>query len=148
MEYQVHRIEAVAVPTAVVCFRATLAELPKVIPAACGEVWNFIKSSGFLHGGRHVAIYLDCEMNIECGAEVDQPFTGNGRVVCSKTPAGPAVTTAHFGPYNRLGDAHGAVRKWCADNGHERAGIMWEVYGHWNDDPAQLRTDIFYLLRP
>src|SRR5262245_28922301 len=148
MEYQVHLIEATATPTAVVRLRATQPELPTVNPAACGEVWSFIRSSGFLHGGRHLAIYLDGVMNIECGAEVDQSFTGNERVVCSKTPAGRAATAAHFGPYKRLGDAHGAVRKWCADNGHEWAGVCWEVYGHWTDDPALLRTDVFYLLRP
>ena len=31
------------------------------------------------------------------------------------------------------------------------AGPNWEVYGHWlaawNDDPSQIRTDVFYLLR-
>jgi len=26
------------------------------------------------------------------------------------------------------------------------AGPNWEIYGHWTDDPAQLRTDVFYLL--
>ncbi len=27
------------------------------------------------------------------------------------------------------------------------AGPSWEVYGHWHEDPAQLKTDIYYLLR-
>ena len=27
------------------------------------------------------------------------------------------------------------------------AGPNWEVYGHWHDDPSQLRTDVFYLLQ-
>jgi len=26
------------------------------------------------------------------------------------------------------------------------AGPRWEVYGHWSDNPATRRTDIFYLL--
>jgi hypothetical protein len=56
--------------------------------------------------------------------------------------------TAHLGPYNRLGEAHAAIRKWCADHGHALTGVSWEIYGHWTDDPAQLRTDVFYLLRP
>jgi hypothetical protein len=25
-------------------------------------------------------------------------------------------------------------------------GVDWEIYGHWDDDPAKLRTDVFYLL--
>jgi effector-binding domain-containing protein len=151
MQYEVQLTRAVAQTTAVVRFRAGLAELPKVIPAACGEVWSFIRASGSLHGGRLLAVYgdgdRDAGWDIECGAEVDRPFTGTQRVVCSATPAGPAAVAVHWGPYHRLGEAHEAVRKWCADNGHIRAGLAWEVYGHWNDDPSKLRTDVYYLLR-
>jgi hypothetical protein len=32
------------------------------------------------------------------------------------------------------------------------AGPNWEIYGHWldewNNDPAKIRTDVFYLLQP
>src|SRR5262249_28162531 len=71
---------------------------------------------------------------------------GDG-VVCSSTPAGLVATTAHFGPYARLGEAHQAILRWCADHGYKLAGPSWEVYGHWDDDPAKLRTDIYYLLQ-
>jgi effector-binding domain-containing protein len=147
MEYQVHVCPVESQLTAVVCFRATCDELATVIPRACGEVWEFMRSSGLPRPGSHLALYLDGEMNIECGAEVHQPFTGNGRVICSATPAGLVATAAHLGPYDRLKEAHEAVLRWCADRGYELAGPSWEVYGHWTDDPAQLRTDIFYLLK-
>ena len=26
------------------------------------------------------------------------------------------------------------------------AGVSWEVYGDWADDPGQRRTDIYFLL--
>jgi effector-binding domain-containing protein len=62
------------------------------------------------------------------------------------------ATTTHFGPYGRLHEAHKAVRDWCADRGYDLAGPNWEIYGHWTDawntDPTQIRTDVFYLLRP
>jgi effector-binding domain-containing protein len=86
-------------------------------------------------------------MNVECGVEVFQTFTGNDRVVCSKLPDGFVATAVHWGPYHRLGEAHDAIRKWCTEHGHGPAGPAWEVYGHWEDDPAKLRTDVFYLLR-
>ena len=60
----------------------------------------------------------------------------------------PVATAAHYGPYSRLGDAHAAVRQWCAAQGHALVGPFWEIYGHWTDDPAQLRTDVCYLLQP
>jgi effector-binding domain-containing protein len=147
MEYQV-RVEQVAPQlTAVIRCRTTQSELSKVIPQACGEVWAFARSANLLRPGRHLALYLDCEMNIEVGVEVFQHFAGNDRVVCSSTPAGRVATTTHRGPYNRLGEAHDAVHQWCADNGHALAGPSWEVYGHWTDDPSQLRTDVFWLLK-
>jgi effector-binding domain-containing protein len=148
MQYQVHVEQVASQLTAVIRCRASRDELAKVVPQACGEVWQFARSANLPRPGRHLALYLDCEINLEVGAEVFQPFVGNGRVVCSSTPAGLVATAAHFGPYNRLGEAHDAVHKWCADHGYTLAGPSWEVYGHWNDDPAQLRTDVFWLLQP
>jgi effector-binding domain-containing protein len=147
MEYQVHVQQVASQLTAVVRRRAKQTELAIVVPQACGEVWSFIRSSPLLHPGRNLALYLDGEINLEVGVEVSQSFEGNGHVFCSRTPAGTVVTTAHFGPYNRLHEAHNALCTWCRKNGHAVPGINWEVYGHWNDDPAKLRTDVFFLLQ-
>ena len=147
MAYQVHVQRLAPQITAVIRCRARQSELSTVIPQACGEVWNFIRSSQFPSAGRHIALYLDGVMNIEVGAEMPEPFVGNGRIVCSSTPAGLVATTTHVGPYNRLGEAHAAVQQWCAAEGRELAGPSWEIYGHWTDDPAKLRTDVYWLLK-
>ena len=148
MEYQVSVQRVESQPTAVVRCRAKQSELSTVIPAICGEVWAFARSAQLPRPGRHVAVYFDGEINLECGVEVTAPFVGNDRVVCSGTPAGTVATAAHFGPYGRLGEAHRAICDWCAANGQALAGPNWEVYGHWDDDPAKLRTDVYYLLQP
>jgi len=147
MEYQVRVEQADPMTTAVVKRRAGQHELAAVVPQACGEVWAFFRASQLPHPGRNLAVYLDGEINLECGVEVFQPFSGDGQVVCSSTPAGMVATTAHLGPYDRLGEAHAAILKWCSDRGHALVGLNWEVYGHWSDDPSQLRTDVFYLLQ-
>jgi effector-binding domain-containing protein len=147
MDPQVHVERADSQLTAVIRCRAKQSDLSRVVPQGCGEVWEFFRASQLPKPGRHVALYRDCEINLEVGAEVAQPFTGNGRVVCSSTPAGLVATATHWGPYHRLGEAHGAIVQWCAQNGHALAGPNWEVYGHWEDDPARLRTDVFYLLQ-
>lgn len=137
-------------PWAVVRRRVSQSELSKVVPECCGMVWNVLRSQQVAGAGRHVAIYRDCEINVEVGAEVPTPFAGHGEVVGSSTPAGPVATTTHYGPYGRLGDAHRAIVQWCKDNGHTLAGPNWEVYGHWhnewNTDPSKIRTDVYYLL--
>jgi effector-binding domain-containing protein len=150
MEYDVRLEQHADRPLAVVRRRASLQELSKVVPDACGTVWAVVRAQQIPGAGRHVAVYLDGQINLEVGVELDAPFAGHGEVVGSATPAGLVATTTHYGPYHRLGEAHDAIRSWCATNGHVPAGPNWEVYGHWEDewnrDPTRITTDVFYLL--
>jgi effector-binding domain-containing protein len=137
-------------PLAVVRRRAGASELSKVVPEACGVVWNALRAKQ-IKGGRLVAVYLDGQINLEVGVEVDAPFAGDGDVVASSLPTGTVATTTHLGPYHKLGGAHRAICDWCSANGHALAGPNWEIYGHWmpewNDDPSGIRTDVYYLLK-
>ncbi len=151
MNYDV-RLETILtpLPLAVVRRRASARQLAQVVPDACGVVWGVIRAQQVKGAGRHVAIYLDSQINLEIGVELETPFAGHGEVVGSALPTGTVATTVHFGPYHRLHEAHQAIRDWCADHGHSLAGPNWEIYGHWqeawNNDPARIRTDVFYLL--
>jgi effector-binding domain-containing protein len=151
MEYDVRLEQISSRPLAVVRRRASLQELSKVVPDACGAVWGVVRAQQIMGAGRHVALYLDDEINLEVGVELDTPFAGHGEVVGSATPAGAVATAVHFGPYGRLHEAHQAIREWCANHGHALAGPNWEIYGHWTDewnsDPAKIRTDVFYQLK-
>ncbi len=147
MEYAIQLKRVQPHLTAVIRTKAAQSQLSQVVPQLCGEVWSFAKSAGLPRPGRHVAIYFDGAINLEVGALVDEPFTGDGRVVCSSTPAGLVAMTEHVGPYARLGEAHQAICDWCAANGHSSPGPNWEIYGHWNDDPNQLITEVYYLLQ-
>ena len=151
MDYNIRLETADTRPTAVVRRRAALQQLPKVVPEACGYVWNALRAQKIKGAGRHVALYLDEQINLEVGVELDAPFSGAGDVIASSLPAGRVATTTHFGPYQQLGAAHQAIRAWCAQHGHALAGPNWEIYGHWldewNSDPSKICTDVFYLLR-
>ena len=139
-------------PLAVVRCRARPDELSKVVPDACGVVWAVIRSQQIRGAGRHVAVYLDGQINLEVGVELDAPFAGCGEVVGSGTPAGLVAATTHYGPYALLKNAHDAILRWCRRQGHTPAGPNWEIYGHWQDDwnrdPSKICTDVFYLLAP
>jgi effector-binding domain-containing protein len=147
----IHVLSLPAQPLAVVRRRAARPDLPTLIPQACSQVWNALRAKNVTGAGRHVTVYLDDLVNLEVGVELDAPIAGDGEVVPSATPAGRVATTTHLGPYPHLHRAHAAIRQWCAAQGHALAGPCWEIYGHWldawNQDPSQVRTDVYYLLK-
>jgi effector-binding domain-containing protein len=152
MAYEVHVEQRSARPLAVVRRRAAAHELSKVVPEACGAVWSVVRARSIPGAGRHVAVYLDGQINLEVGVELEAPFGGHGDVIDSATPSGDVATTTHHGPYARLFEAQQAIRRWCARNGRALAGPNWEIYGHWQDewnkDPSKITTEVCYLLAP
>lgn len=147
MEYEVHTEQVEPQVIAAVRRKCSQGELSSVIPTACGVVWDYAKEAGLANPGRLVALYHDCVINLEVGVEVGAPFAGSDEVSCSGLPGGLVATTMHLGPYDRLGEAHEALHRWCREEGHSLTGPSWEVYGHWDDDPERLRTDLFYRLK-
>ncbi len=126
-------------PIAIVRGRATMANLPVRIRELFDQFYAGFKSKG----GLNVVLYHDSgvagEFEIACGVQLEQ----GGNAV---TPGGTVATTVYMGPYDQMKPAHAAIHAWARENGRRLAGPSWEVYGHWSDDPAKLRTDIFYLL--
>jgi effector-binding domain-containing protein len=121
-------------------------EVSRTMLGLLGKAWDFVKKSGIKTDGQNVAIYYQDRM-IEAGARLFTKFEGGGEIACVATPSGIAAMVVHMGPYEKLGEAHHAIRDWCAANGRELEGTNWEVYGHHEEDPARRRTDVFYLLR-
>jgi len=151
MEHEVRLEASTSRPLAVVRRRASVQELPRVVPEACGTVWNVIRAQQIAGAGRHIAIYWDGQINLDVGVELLAPFGGHGEVVDEPPPAGTVATTVHLGPYNRLSEAHRAICQWCAQHGHSLAGPNWEIYDHWknewNNDPTKIRTEVYYLVK-
>jgi hypothetical protein len=56
------------------------------------------------------------------GVEVTRTFETAREVYATETPAGEAAVAVHCGPYNRMNEAHDAIRKWMAANRRESAG--------------------------
>lgn len=139
MQYAVEVKEVAERPIAVVRGRATISNLPVTIRKLFDQFYATSKGNA----GLNIVLYTDPgvagEFEIACGVQVEKD--GN-----ASTPGGAAATTVYMGPYDQMKPAHEAIHRWAHENGRRLAGSSWEVYGHWNEDPAKLRTDIFYLL--
>lgn len=134
-------------PTAVVAAATTWQEFPRLWKTLLDEVYAFLKNSDVKQDGHNIMLYKDDVPNVEVGVQVAGLFERKGRVVPSVLPAGEVAMTMHRGAYQSLGDAHEAVIKWCITNDRARTGVRWEVYGDWSEDPAELETEVYYLLR-
>ncbi len=144
-QVSIETVDAQAI--AVVRRPATWSTLPQVITPGMADVWAHLRANPPAATGRNVIIYLDNAPMLLIGAEVQPPLIAGNSVYLASTPSGLVATTLHRGPYADLPAAHKAIRDHCIKERRARAGPCWEVYGHWSDDPAQLCTEIFYLLR-
>jgi effector-binding domain-containing protein len=146
MSYEIEVRDVAARPTAVVAATTTWAEFPRLWPSLSGQVWASLRAEGITSGCPNVMLYLDDRPHVEVGVELRQPARLAAPVVASTLPGDRVATTIHQGSYSGLAAAHRAVREWCATHGHEIAGPRWEVYGRHYDDPAELQTEVYWLL--
>jgi len=115
-------------------------------------VWKFLSQHSELRGdGHNIFLYhqpanRNDSMDVDFGVQVARPFPQEGEVSSTETPAGKVATALHIGPYERLGETHGAIHAWAAANKIKFAGASWEIYGDWADDPTKLQTRVEYLL--
>ncbi|HVV82088.1 MAG TPA: GyrI-like domain-containing protein [Kofleriaceae bacterium] len=139
----------------------TLAAVHRQVPAggvgaawgpALDRVWAFLRAHpGLRSDGHNVFVYRHPATRgapIECdfGVEVTRTFDAEGEVAPASTPAGEVAMAVHVGSYADLHLAHAALDAWRAQSGRTFAGISWEIYGDWSDDPARLETTVCYLL--
>lgn len=133
--------------------RVPLGGVPGVFGRYLDQVYAAASAGDVQLDGQNVFLYSFSpdrpqELDVAFGVGVKAPFTASGAVVPTELPFGEVATTTHWGSYAHLRGAHDAVIEWCRAHGRRRTGLSWEVYGHWTEDEARLRTDVFYLLEP
>ena len=133
--------------------RVPIGAVPAVFRRYLDQVYAAARAGAVHLDGQNVFLYRAApdrpsELDVAFGVGVTAPFVAVGAVEPTLLPAGDVATTTHWGSYANLGAAHDAVIEWCRTHGRTRAGASWEVYGHWTEDEARLRTDVFYLLQP
>jgi hypothetical protein len=128
-----------------------IAAIPGTFRRYLDQVYAAARAGAVHLDGQNVFVYRDVpgrptETDAAFGVGTTAPFVAVGAVEPTLVPAGEVATTTHWGSYAKIGAAHDAIIEWCRMKGRRRAGIGWEVYGHWTDDESRLRTDVFHLL--
>jgi effector-binding domain-containing protein len=148
--YAITEVTAEARPVAGVRAQVPMGRVAQEFGRHLDQVYAAGRAGSVQLDGQNVFIYrqyADGMLTVDFCVGVKAPFSAVGNVEPLLTPAGPAVMTTHRGDYARLREANAAIHAWCAANGRTVAGPSWEVYGHWDPDPAKLTTDVYWLLQ-
>jgi hypothetical protein len=140
---------------AAVRVRLAVSEIALGFRGPLDRVWAFLRTQdGLRTDGHNVFIYRthpdaidDGKLIVDFGVQVTRAFPDVGDIICTATPGGRAAIALHVGLYRELGRTHDTVQRWCAANGHQLAGVDWEIYGDWTEDPTKSETHVYYLLR-
>ena len=147
--YDIREVTVPPRPVAGVRAQVRLGQVGREFGKHLDQVYAAGKGGALQLDGQNIFIYRarDGEMlTVDFCVGTKAPFDPIGAVQSLTTPSGRAAMTTHVGDYGQIGEANAAILAWCDANGRERAGPSWEVYGHWDNDPSKLRTEIYYLL--
>jgi len=129
-----------------------IGQVPSAWKPALDQVWEFLRRNpGLRTDGHNIFLYHhpgagEATMTVDFGVQVTRPFAPRGEVALAETPAGKVASALHIGAYERMGETHQAIQAWVAANNVKLAGKSWEIYEDWTADPANLQTQIEYLL--
>jgi hypothetical protein len=149
-KYEVREAVVAARPVAGVRAQVQRGRVAQEFGRYLDQVYAAARQGALILDGQNIFIYRQCvddQLTVDFCVGLKAPFAGVGAVQPFDTPHGVAAMTTHVGDYAGLGGANAAILEWCRANDRPRAGPSWEVYGHWHDDPAQRRTDVYYLLQ-
>ena len=109
-------------------------------------VWETVKSRGIPTTGINHFVY-DEHGEIFAGVEITAPEAALSGFVSREIELERYVYYKHVGPYSALPDTHGQIVAEIRARSLVSAYPVIEIYGHWNEDPAKLETEIIYPIR-
>jgi effector-binding domain-containing protein len=134
-----------------------LAELPSFFGRAFATVAAYLGERGERPCGPPISFYEFAwrgpaeKVEVTAGYPVEDAIEAAPGLTLVTLPGGPAATTVHWGPYERLHETYAVLTRWMAAKGHTPAAMMWEQYvvgPSAQADPARWRTNVIYPFRP
>lgn len=125
--------ELTAQPMLYVTATAAMAEIPAVMGASFATLGQFFGTSGIVPVGPPLAVYHDWSAD-KTAVDVGFPVSAAdaekaaGTILGGTTPSGPALKTAHMGPYDDFPATYAAIGAALKAAGIPDSTRMWEVY--------------------
>jgi AraC family transcriptional regulator len=151
MAYSITKKELAPQPVLIVRRRVKRSEIAANIGEALPHIFVHAQQNGIALAGLPFTRYVEMGpglITMEPGMRVTSPgAAGQGEVIADTLPGGPAVTTIHAGPYDKLSEAYAAIEEWMEREGLVAAGAPWESY--LNDpsdfpDPKDWKTEVIW----
>jgi effector-binding domain-containing protein len=147
MHYQITTLETPEQRVLAIRSRVPQQDMPTVIGSAFAEIYGYLADLEVEPAGEPAVLYhsFGPEFDTEIVVPVAREIPVTGRLVADVLPAATVAQTIHVGPYEKLGEAYEALRKWMEHQGFAPAGPVREHYETGVADglpPEQYRTRI------
>jgi effector-binding domain-containing protein len=141
-------VQTAAQTTAVIPLRLKMADMPKFVGPAIGELMKAVAEQDvgpagpwFIRVLERSTDVIDCEVSVPVRAAVKP----TGRVKPNTLPATTVARTIHHGGYEGMPAAWGELDAWVAKSGRKPAANLWDVYvvgPETSKNPADWRTEM------
>ena len=151
MAYSIIKKELEPQPVLIVRRRVKRSEIAATIAEVLPHILIYAQQNGIALAGLPFTRYVEMGpglVTMEPGMHVTSTGAASqGDIIADTLPGGPAATSVHAGPYDKLTDAYAAIEQWMEAEGLIAAGAPWECY--LNDpsdypDPKYWKTEVFW----
>jgi effector-binding domain-containing protein len=114
--------------------------------AAMDETWKIVRENAIPNAGLNHILYTNAHQvfaGVEISATVN-PSWGLERV---DLLIPTCLYCRHVGPYDLLPAVYKQIAAEIDSQGLASSGLSLEIYGHWDEDPAKLITEILIGLK-
>ncbi len=156
MTYSITKTDLALQPVLVARRRVGRSEIAATIGEVLPKIFLYAQKNGIALTGlpftRYVEVgpgLLTIEPGMRIAAAGGALNSVDSEILSDTLPAGPAATTTHIGPYDKLSDAYAAIQQWIEAEGFVAAGAPWESYvtdPAEYPDPKDWKTEVFWPL--
>jgi AraC family transcriptional regulator len=163
MTYTITKTELAPQPVLVGRRRVKRSEIAATIGEVLSHVFQYAQQHGIALSGLPFTRYIEVGAGLitmepgmrvatsgQDAVQIDPSWTntaGDGAVRLDTLPGGPTAVTTHFGPYDKLPDAYGAIEQWMEAQALKASGPPWECYltdPAEYPDPKDWKTEVFW----